>query len=174
MTAVKKQDDPVAQAARRWWRALQPDEKTWRGGDRGALARLRRCTAPEDAATIPAALALARAFGIADAGDTRLPSALATAIVLTHLRHNDRATHPARGLAGTVSPLRFSRLLQAETAEERITAFRRAIALADRPLDVGRLARAVFDWPGQRVAWAFEFHGTEPPSLPETNEDAPA
>jgi len=164
-----------------WWRALQPDPERQnprdRPGDRGALARLRRCHHPLDAAAEPAALDLARRLGVRSGGDPALADALAAAVVLAGVRTFDRGgPHPARRLgAGTpplMSRLRLARLLAADTSEERLTSFRRAVALAGGTMDAAALAVALLDWPGQRVRWAFEYHAAEPPGPASAGDEA--
>jgi CRISPR system Cascade subunit CasB len=162
-------------AAAAWWRALQPDPARRnprdRPGDRGALARLRRCHHPLDAAAEPAALDLARRLGVRSGGDPALADALAAAVVLAGVRASDPGgPHPARRLGSGERPLmsrlRLARLLAADTPEERLTGFRRAVALAGGAADGAALAEALLDWPGQRVRWAFEYHAAEPPPGP--------
>ena len=160
-----------------WWNALQPDPDRRRPGDRAALAQLRRCSRPEDAAEVPAALDLARRLGAHNGYTPRLADFLATAIVLAHVRKDDRDKRmprqlgaAAQGERAPLSPLRFARLLSAQTPEERIAAFRRAVALADHKVNLRDLAEAMLDWShpvvGERtrIAWAFAYHNVPPPS----------
>lgn len=164
-----------AQAAVQWWRALQPDPKREprqdRAGDRAALAKLRRCTTPLQAAFEPAALSLARCLGIRDGGDEGLDDALLAAIVLAHVREDAPEERVARQLGAAdlsghapMSPLRLTRLLAAETQEERLVAFRRAVALLKGRLNVRDLALALLDWSERhRIEWAFAYHNVPPP-----------
>lgn len=166
---------PIEQAkvARQWWSELQPDPEKKRPGDRGALARLRRCATPLQAATEPVALDLARRVGVRDGADPHLADVLATAIVLAHVRADDASAAAARRLGAggpdkpaPMSPLRLTRLLAAETADERIIAFRRAVALAGYCINVGDLALALLDWSDRiRTRWAFAYHDTPPPTV---------
>jgi CRISPR system Cascade subunit CasB len=169
MTGEQKLPHGVIAAT--WWNELQPDGKK-RAGDRAALARLRRCGRPEEAAEVPAALALARRLGIRDGSDWKhLEAILVTAIVLAHVRANRDDVLTARLLGpaepgghAALSPLRLARLLAAETAEERIIAFRRAVALAGYTANVADLADALLNWSDRkRVAWAFAYHNVTPP-----------
>lgn len=158
-----------------WWAELQPNENrpnpSLRAGDRAALARLRRCTTTMEAASEPAALDLARRIGITHGLNGRLGDALLAAIVLAHVRKDDRGASVARrlGVGGpdqraVMSPLRLSRLLSADTIEERLIAFRRVVALLDNEVNVANLAAALLDWSDRtRVAWAFDYHSVPPP-----------
>lgn len=168
-----------ALSATLWWRHLQPDPERKRPGDRAALARLRRCTTLIEAAVEPAALDLARRVGVRDGSDTlRLERALLTAIVLAHVRAEDNGRPMARqlgpaapGEAARMSPLRLARLLAADTFEERLIAFRRAVALAKGSVNVRDLAQALLDWSEpRRIQWAFAYHDAPPPAddEPET------
>ena len=56
-------DAERARLAASWWRALQP-HPNGSGGDRAALAQLRRCATAADAAMEPATLDLARQLGL--------------------------------------------------------------------------------------------------------------
>lgn len=160
-----------AQEAARWWHGLQPDPERKRPGDRAALARLRRCETVLDAAVEPAALDFAKRVGVRGGEDPALGDALLAAVVLAHVRKDAPGLPVARqlGAAGAdkraaMSPLRLARLLAADTREERLVAFRRAVALADRTLDVRDLAHALLDWSERRrVAWAFAYHAVPPP-----------
>jgi CRISPR system Cascade subunit CasB len=177
MSPEQKSPQKLKDIAADWWGALQPDPDRHRPGDRAALAQLRRCSRPEDAIEVPAALALARALGARDGHDRRLGDFLATAIVLAHVRKDDRDNRMARQLGAAVqgerallSPLRLARLLAAQTPEERIAAFRRAVALADHKVNLRDLADAMLDWShpvaGERIriAWAFAYHNVPSPT----------
>jgi CRISPR system Cascade subunit CasB len=163
----------------RWWHELQPVDAA-RPGNRAALARLRRCTSAAQAATIDEALKLADRLDITHGRHGRLESVLLTAIVLAHVREDSRAASVPRALGGVgpdsrahMSPLRFARLLNAETTEEKLIAFRRAVALLGGTAHVPNLAAALLDWSEKtRIAWAFEYHGAPPPAA--TNPVQPA
>ena len=164
--------------AARWWRELQPTDT--QPGNRAALARLRRCTSPAQAAAIPEALDLARWVGITFGRHGRFEAVLLTAIVLAHVREDDRSASAARQLGGAgpdhraaMSPLRFARLLNAETTEEKLVAFRRAVALLRGAVHVPSLALALLDWSEKtRIAWAFDYHGAPPPTTDATTTAA--
>lgn len=171
--------------AARWWRELQPDDKrpnpSLRAGNRAALARLRRCARVAEAGSEPEALDLARRLGISHGGHGRLENALLAAIVLAHVRDDDREMSVARRLGASgpdqralMSPLRLSRVLTADTAEDRLVAFRRVVALLGGRAHVTNLARALLDWSEKtRIAWAFDYHNVPPPgsdALPEAQQ----
>lgn len=166
-----------------WWRHLQPDPDPdrKRPGDRAALARLRRCTTAAEAAVEPAALDLARRVGVRNGSDSRLENALLAAIVLAHVRSNDDGRPVARklgpaapGEAARMSPLRLARLLAADTFEDRLIAFRRAVALAERSVNVHDLAQTLLSWTERRrIQWAFAYHDAPPPAGDEPETPQP-
>jgi CRISPR system Cascade subunit CasB len=172
-------DDFPWNKATEWWRELQPNDKRpnpiSRAGNRAALARLRRCTAVAQAAAEPEALDLARRVGVSHGGHSRFAGALLTAIVLAHVRKDDPGFPVARRLGADgadqrapMSALRLSRLLSADTEEERLIAFRRVVAVLGNTVNVSDLAHALFDWSEKtRIGWAFEYH-----SVPRPGSDA--
>ena len=168
------------QIAWRWWHGLVDPEH----GDRGALARLRRCQGPTDALVVPQALTLVRRLGLD--GERRL-DALGLAIVLAHVRESDGL--PLMRAAGWQSfpgdrresevgaerPLlsepRFRRLLQT-TPDERIAAFVRLVRLLGGKANVNDLAASFLAW-GDRVRqrWAFDYYAAGR-SAPAASADA--
>ena len=174
-----------ARTAVQWWRDLQPyfsDGSRNPGADRAALARLRRADllgAMQD----PATFALFRAL------DRRRPSelpniALCAAVLARCDRGSTVPEHPARTLGppsldeverAAMKPLRFRRLIEADTPEERLLMLRRAVQLADRRLNVRELAAACLDWSdGRRQRWIFEYYnaGFAAPASEPTSEEA--
>jgi CRISPR system Cascade subunit CasB len=156
-----------AHEAARWWRELQPD--------RAALARLRRAATPIEAAEEPATIDLARRLR---ATEHDLETVALCTAVLAHVRQDDTLL-TAQRLGGwtngrpLVSLMRFRRLLQAETAADRLIHFRRAVALANQTLNVADLAEALLDWSERRrIAWIFSYHNAPPPNLPQQLADA--
>jgi len=168
-----------ADIAADWWRNLQPYFQDGRSNpkvDRAALARLRRAdlvAAMED----PTTLALFRALGRTSPDD--LPEVAVCAAVLAAVREDDRSAHTARqlgappgepGARAVVSPLRFRRLIQAGSPEERLTALRRAVALAAGRINVRELAAACLKWSDDsRRRWIFEYYAAgfaAPPAEP--------
>ena len=153
----------------RWWRGLQPytsDGKANASADRAALARLRRADLME-AMQDPATFALFRALGRRRPAE--LPDVALCAATLACVRE-DRPEHPARILGppsmdemqqATIKPLRFRRLIEANPLDERLTALRRAIQLADRRVNVRELAGACLDWSEDRKQrWIFEYYAS--------------
>lgn len=155
-----------------WWRALQPAPEANRPGDRAALARLRRCSTVSEAMLETSALLLFQAVEATVAND--LPTVALAAAVLAHVR-NDRLDTSVARLIGPGSietpetallkPLRFRRLMEAGSLDERLAAFRRLAALAGGSLPVRDLAEALLDWSDRRrTRWVFEYWNTIPPA----------
>lgn len=164
-----------------WWRRLQPDMPT---GDRGALARLRRCATVSEAMTNETAFALFRAVEAEGASD--LPKVALLAVVLAHVREDRPGASVARLLGperpdapetALMSPLRFSRLLAADTPDERLTAFRRMVVLAGGALPVADLCFSLLGWSEwRRRQWTYAYWDAGRPSgdAPNETEETPA
>lgn len=154
---------PPGAVASSWWRGLQP-RPDGSGGDRAALARLRRAATAAEAAAEPATLDLCRRLGW---DWHKLAPVAVTASVLAHVREDDPGRPVARRLGppdAAMSWLRFRRLVQADTDDDRLTAFRRAVALARGRLNVNDLARSLLDWnEWQRRRWLFAYHDAPAP-----------
>jgi CRISPR system Cascade subunit CasB len=164
-----------------WWRAITPDPPH-HDGDRGARARLRRCATVAEAMTEPATLTLFRRCGAEDPRD--LVAVALAATVLAHVRA-DRGDMSVARLVGPESPdkpetallkpLRFRRVLEAETPDDCLTAFRRLVAIADGQVSVGDLARSLFDWTNPHRAeaakrrWIFAYWNANPAGKAEEN-----
>lgn len=165
-----------AEAALVWWADLQD------GGpraDRRTRAVLRRTDAEgaiEEESVVTLYRALVRATAIPDAAgrtpplseaDKRrlLTLAVRLALVLVHVRENDRRAKLARKLGkseakaddATLSATRLRTLLEARTPEEIVRGFRRAVALAGHAVDVADLARLLLGWESDRVRTEFVF-----------------
>ncbi|MDR3515120.1 MAG: type I-E CRISPR-associated protein Cse2/CasB [Azospirillaceae bacterium] len=165
-----------------WWRALQPDPDHSRKGDRAALARLRRCATIAEAMQDPATIALFRCCGGADPDD--LPTVGLAAALLAHVRRDDPgATLIARRIGpdntddpatALLKPLRFRHLMAADTPDERLTAFRRLIALADGTLNLFDLATALLCWDEERQRrWVYDYwNAGQPTRTADTEETA--
>ncbi len=153
-----------------WWQELRPGPSGY-GGDRAALARLRRVATPTEALLDPSAVALVRRV-VAEHPDGRLKEreilALGTlAGVLPHVRSNVSDNRFAHVL-GTLndderpifSPLRFAALLAAPDWTARHRHLRRAVhQIGERGFDVARFAQDVFGWgDATRRRWTFEYH----------------
>ncbi len=164
-----------------WWRDLQPDPDKKKPGDRAALARLRRCATVAEAMQEPAAIVLFRLGG--GQGMDDLSAAGLAAAVLAHVREDDPGVAVARriGPDGTgtpetalMKPLRFRRLLDAATPDERLTAFRRLVALAKDKVNVRDLAAALARWDeGRRTRWVYEYWNAGQPAAPHAEETTP-
>lgn len=163
-----------ARLARVWWNSLRPvdTDKGRLPGNRAALARLRRCSSPLEAAAEPETAALFNKLG-AHPKDIGRISVLAS--VLAHVRDEPKKSpRIARAIGpppdgepadAIVKPVRFKSLMAARTDEEVLIAFRRVVALLDRKANVANLAELVLGWTdddhGDRVRtrFAFDYHG---------------
>ncbi len=163
-----------AKLARTWWNSLRPIEtaNVKLPGNRAALARLRRCSSPLEAAAEPETAALFRKLE----GHPNDIGRIATlASVLAHVRDEPkqspriaRAIGPPQGgepEEAVIKPVRFKTLMAARTDEEVLIAFRRVVALLDRKANVTNLAELILGWTddehGDRVRtrFAFDYHG---------------
>ena len=152
-------------AAMEWWRDLQPDPARQRPGDRAALARLRRCSSVAEAMLDQAAITLFRRCGAS--GPEDLPLIALAAAVLAHVREDTPAQSVARQLGpdqpdkpetAVLKPLRFRRVIEAVTPDERLVALRRMVALAGGGLNVRDLADALLGWTDRRKQrWVYDY-----------------
>jgi len=159
-------------AAASWWREMQPDPAKGRPGDRAALARLRRCATVAEAMLDPATIALFRRCGATGPDD--LPVIGLAAAVLAHLRQDQPAQRVARQIGpeppekpetALLKPLRFRRLMEATTGDERLTAFRRLIALAGGALNLTDLADALLNWSEwTQRRWVYDYWNAGQPA----------
>lgn len=148
-------------------------------GDRGALARLRRCATVMEAASEPATIALCRRLG---GQVSELDRAALIAAVLAHVREDTHGLPVARQIGvqqdgpAAMSDLRFRRLLQEETDDERLIAFRRLVALAGRKLNVSDLAFGLWNWNDekQRLRWIYAYFDAPIAQIIHAKEDASA
>lgn len=181
MNSIREQSGDAAQ----WWHRLQPNRPDGTrnlGADRAALARLRRAdlwAAMSDPATITLFEALGRRK------PEQLPEVALCAAVLAGVREDRPGEHPARTLGppgfdsveqAVMKPLRFRRLIEAETPEDRLILLRRAVQLADRRLNLRELAAACLDWsPSRRQRWIFEYYaaGRAAPDVPAEPAEEP-
>lgn len=152
-------------AAAAWWRELQPDPAAGRRGDRPALARLRRCATVAEAMQEAATIQLFRRVGATGPGD--LPAVALAAAVLAHVRVDApgnvaRIVGPdtlERPETAKLKPMRLRRLMEAKEPDERLMAFRRLVALADKnALPVSDLAASLLDWTeDRRRRWLYDY-----------------
>jgi CRISPR system Cascade subunit CasB len=172
MTNQQTRQQQWNRSARRWWNSLQDTQK---GGDRAALARLRRVAMPMEALEEPAVFELYKSLGFGKSENeigNWLPRVAIVAAVLAHIKEDATPSESGfrrrfaeilghGGERPLMSPLRFKRLLS--TAEDRdlLIAFRRAVALAGgRNIDVGDVAASLLDWSERRrMRWAFDYYG---------------
>jgi CRISPR system Cascade subunit CasB len=160
------------QAAASWWREMQPAHPRGRPGDRAALARLRRCATVAEAMQDQATISLFRRSGATGPND--LPSIGLAAAVLAHVRQDQPAQKVARQVGpdspekpetALLKPLRFRRLMEVTTDDERLTAFRRLIALAGGVLNLTDLADALLDWSERtRRRWVYDYWNAGQPA----------
>lgn len=157
-------------AAAAWWRDLQPDSDRRYPGDRGALSRLRRCATVAEAMQDPATIALFRRCGATAPAD--LPAIALAAAVLARVREDAPGQSVARQLGpdqpdkpetAILKPLRFRRMMEATSEDERLIALRRLVALAGARLNLRDLAEALLDWSDRRRRrWVFDYWNAEP------------
>jgi CRISPR system Cascade subunit CasB len=158
-------------AAVAWWRSLQPGRN--RSGDRVALARLRRCATVAEALQEQATIALFRRCGGASPED--LPDAGLATAVLAYVREDDPAEPRIARRIGPDStdkpetallkPLRFRRLMEAHSPDERLTVLRQMIALAGGKLNVADLAATLLRWNEERRRhWVYDYWNAGQPT----------
>ncbi|HET9848466.1 MAG TPA: type I-E CRISPR-associated protein Cse2/CasB [Candidatus Dormibacteraeota bacterium] len=172
-----------ARDAVRWWRGLQPyfaNGARNPQGDRAALARLRRADLLE-AMQDPQTFTLFAALG--KRRPDELPGIALCAAVLATVRE-DYPEHPARTLGpalndpaerAAMKPLRFRRLIEADTPQARLEMLRRAVQLAKHRLNVRELALACVDWSERRRRdWIFHYYnaGFAAPTAEPVPEEA--
>lgn len=176
-----------ADGAIAWWTALTPEPAANRKGDRAALARLRRCASIAEAMQEPATIELFRRCGADDPAD--LPIAALAAATLAHLRADRPGPPVARQLGpespdkpetALLKPLRFRRLLEAETPEEALPAFRRLLSLAGGEANLRDLAHALLDWTSRargeeiRRRWIYAYWNADPAPAAEAPKEPAA
>lgn len=169
MNAPNDRPPSVGVIAYRWWRGLQDETGDGKSkpGNATALAKLRR-------ATFVAAMAqeetidLFERLGFRNA--RRLPRVATLACLLAHVREDAANTLFARSIgrqsfsdkdSAALKPLRFQRLIDAQDEEEILRAFRRAIEIVDRRVNVADLARILlyFDDEQTRQKLTFDYYG---------------
>jgi CRISPR system Cascade subunit CasB len=153
MTEIKNEFPALIDALFQWWRGLE-DHKSDR-------AVLRRCATALDVALTPAYQSF---YGGLNARFENLNADRVAAIVglLSHVRKDDANSPPAgsfsQGEKPVLSPLRFRRLLEAQSVDELYPVLRRALPLVGNMINVRALARDVYYW-GDRTkkAWAYGY-----------------
>jgi CRISPR system Cascade subunit CasB len=176
MSDVTARKETLGSIARDWWRELRQDT--------AAAAKLRRCATVAEAMQEPPALLLFRRLGGRHAQD--LPRIALAAAVLAHVRADawaEAAGPTTARLIGPeslekpetalVKPLRFRRLMEASDGDERLTAFRRLVAIADGSLPVPDLAEAMLRWTDHRRRdWVLQYWNAAPTPTQQAAEDA--
>lgn len=177
MTTDQRADRLAGQAAFDWWNSLHGDDAKGQKGDRAALAQLRRMGTLPEALTDPRVMDLIGRVGTAT-GWRVTPTAwwiaptVVTAVTLSHLRKSGAkpmaevlGRKPDKDAPARYSGLRFTRLIRAESDEERLIQLGRVarrLRADDVPVDVSRLATDLFrlwsnpDW--VRRDWTFQYH----------------
>jgi CRISPR type I-E-associated protein CasB/Cse2 len=164
MTVTHDASPPVASKPKPWSVAYDWWESLRARGDSATLARLRRSD-PVSCLAEPGLLALYRKMGSAGYDERRLRNAARIALVLAHVRRPDRRQSFARALGpsaataddGKLKRIRMQALLKAETEDEIIRAFRRAVDILDREANVEDLARVLATWDHEQTRMRFAF-----------------
>jgi CRISPR system Cascade subunit CasB len=151
-----------------WWRAHIGNRDS--SAARALAARLNRADAVGVLAE-PAVFALARDTGLLHRPEVLVPLVQ----VLAAVRESRDGPLPRRlgqGDPPALSPLRFERILRAE-GDELAMLLRRALPMVDRACDAGALGADLCRWgDATRAAWAFRYHGANPPAA--AGPDTPA
>ena len=166
-----------AATASAWFATLRPREVNGGlvGGDRAALAKLRRASSVMEAAAEPATADLYKKLGFTRP-ECDLARAAVVAAVLAHVRdgHRDKVAQaigtPRAGDGSTamVTPLRLKRLLAAREPDDVLIAFRRIVAILDHKANIRDLAAQLLAWTDgergdlTRTLFAFDYHGAGP------------
>jgi CRISPR system Cascade subunit CasB len=184
--STSKRYEEQAAAASAWFATLRPREVNGDlvGGDRAALAKLRRASSVMDAAAEPATADLYEKLGFARP-ERDLARAAVVAAVLAHVREDTRdkvaqaigTPRAGDGSTALVTPLRLKRLLAAREPDDVLIAFRRVVAILDKRANFRDLAKQVLAWTDgergdlTRTIFAFDYHGAgsfAPGDEPET------
>lgn len=165
-------------AALSWWRRLHPDA-SGKGGDRGALAQLRRAATPGEVLLLPQAIALwgeirevlkrwpsdpeTESVAIvagALAGVRPQEGRLSQTPFATVLGQRPDGKRPETGDRAVMSASRFASLMRASDGEERLRHLRRAIALlGSTSFSVHDFADDLLRWNDRtRQNWIFQYY----------------
>ena len=183
--STAKRYEEQAAAASAWLATLRPREINGRliGGDRAALAKLRRASSVMEAAAEPVTADLYKKLKLTHV-ERDLPRAAIVAAVLAHVRDGTsekvaRAIGTPRagdGSTALVTPLRLKRLLAAREPDDVLVAFRRVVAILDHTANVRDLATQILAWTDgeqgdiTRTRFAFDYHGAGQ-FAPDTDTD---
>lgn len=151
---------------RNWWRELQDDP--------AARSALRRCDSVDAVQLLPVFHRLRLSLKSSDAGGNR-DALAAVASVLAQVEDDvslpgERANfadllaeQPTAGGVPKVSGLRFRRLLEVDTPDERLISIGRIVRHCQRKAPVASLATDLLFW-GDRVRkrWAYRYYELAP------------
>ncbi|WP_127076245.1 type I-E CRISPR-associated protein Cse2/CasB [Rhodomicrobium lacus] len=163
--AAKKNE--IGDEARKWWQSLQPAKSgevanANGGGNRAALAKLRRSSTWVEAAAERETALLFRRVG--SGNEQRLRRVGVLAAVLAHVRENETvkiasSVGPNKGddTTAQLSQLRLRRLLSTSGDDEMLTAFRRLVALKGGTANVADLADLIMNWHSENTRMRFAF-----------------
>jgi CRISPR type I-E-associated protein CasB/Cse2 len=175
-----------------WWRNLfpqkakmqEPDEvgtrkPAPRRGNPAALARLRRAATPHEALMCSETVRLAHALGLSS-GDQRIGRVAVLAATLAHVKKESRDRFAsALGSGGdhkVMSSLRFQRLIDAQTDQELLDTFRRALTMLKGTASVRDLADSLLNWGDERrQRWIYDYYQASfaAPTAEDSQSDAP-
>lgn len=151
----------VGKIAFAWWKDALGDT----GPGRAARAQLRRASSASEIISIAATHDLNASLG--GALTSRAETLALIASALANIRETSAQT-AAEQMEGTISPLRFQRLVRIERPGELILPLRRALIQIEGRAHVGKLAADLFYWSDQvRNQWCFSYYGAGFP-VPET------
>lgn len=162
MTSLQTDAKDHGRLARDWWTSLQPDGYR---EDRAAIARLRRAL-PRDAMAHDATLMLFRALGYSNHQRGRLPRVATLACILACVREDKKEAKFASAIGRTsfddvesaaLKPLRFQRLVTADSEDEIARSFRRALAIIGNTVNVADLARIILFFENDRTKQKLTF-----------------
>lgn len=172
---------------RAWWRRLLIEEAPERPPRRGDRAQLRRCRALGQVVMDKAFNDLLRDLRVKNVPLGDHPQGLAAAaLVLMEVRGESEEPTLGRLMAapgknpkqGTLSGLRFRRLLAIDDLDELTQALIRVVRLCGEKAPVTSLARDIFEWadPAQREkirqSWARDYYANIPAE--QANDDKAA
>ena len=186
MQETKDKQPSLGRIALDWWSGLQVDsgKAARRGGNPGALARLRRADlvgAAMEEVTIDLFRRLTAISKLPR--DNLFERTALIAAVLAHVsEHETRRVAAAAGEKNggdqrVLHPLRLRRLFAAWDMRECLIAFRRLVAVLGKKANVADLAESLLDWPDEwrggerRRRWAFDYYGAGS-AAPEDHEQA--
>ncbi len=173
----------VGGAVARWWRLLQP-RPDGKGGDRAALARMRRADTPAVVLLEPAAIQLHGdvrkivAGGVLGDRDTEMLAVIAG--VLARVRPAEAPSVAFATALGqppdhpVMSPLRFGNLMRAREPEGLMRHLRRSVdLLGGRPFGIPQFVADILVWNDViRRRWIFQYY-QEGAAAPQSRDAEP-